>query len=273
MGKEKQLEPPSADAKHDRQQNKATTRVLNVLSLFASEQASFGVTELSQLLGITKNMAYRALTTLVDQGFLIRDGTKYELGYGILNLVFHNFAEPDFRSIASPYIQKLHEQTGESILLSTRMQDKQVIIDGIEGQGQLVTRVKIGVSFPLHVSAASRAILASLSDGEIDRYLARNTPLEKHTRQTLASSESVWKDVEKTRKQGYARALEDYKSGSNSISFPILAANHQPHGAITVGGPKARLTDQIIEEKLPELNETINSFRKWAALYQSNINY
>ncbi len=265
------MEAASEEKKSGRQQNKATTRVLNILSLFASEQAVFGVTELSQRLGITKNMAYRALTTLVDQGFLVRDGTKYELGYGVLDLIFHTSAEPDFKSIASPHLQELHELTGETVILSVRMKDSQVIIDGLEGVGKLVIRLKIGTSLPLHVSAASRAILAYLPDEEIENYIGRNSPLQKFTKNTLSSRKQLWNDIEQTREQGFATAIEDYKSGSNSIAFPIMAENDWPHGSITVGGPKARFSEKVIKQRLPEFQEIIGACRKWAALYQSSM--
>ena len=60
-------------ATRERELNKATVRVLQVLSSFASEASGFGVTELAVALGMTKNMTYRALTTLVEQGYLSYD--------------------------------------------------------------------------------------------------------------------------------------------------------------------------------------------------------
>ena len=46
---------------------------------------------------MTKNMVHRALATLVDQGFLVRDasGTRYELGFGV-PLQSPYFPAPDF---------------------------------------------------------------------------------------------------------------------------------------------------------------------------------
>src|ERR1700734_4099143 len=66
-----------------REQNKATVRILSVLSAFAKDNSANGVTELSEQLGMSKNMVYRALTTLTELGYLVRndDNKKYELGY------------------------------------------------------------------------------------------------------------------------------------------------------------------------------------------------
>ena len=43
--------------------NKSTVRILKVLSQFALSKRTYGLTDLSNELGITKNMAFRALTT------------------------------------------------------------------------------------------------------------------------------------------------------------------------------------------------------------------
>jgi DNA-binding IclR family transcriptional regulator len=62
--------------------NKATVYILRVLSAFAADIPSFGVTALSKQLGMTKSMVHRALTTLLDQGYIVRDstGSAYQLG-------------------------------------------------------------------------------------------------------------------------------------------------------------------------------------------------
>ena len=49
----------------NREQNKAMARILTVLSSFASNRPEFGISELSHHLGMTKNMVYRAINTLV----------------------------------------------------------------------------------------------------------------------------------------------------------------------------------------------------------------
>src|SRR5665213_1691320 len=150
----------SASAKD---QNKATTRVLAVLSAFVSKfDASYGVTELSEALGMTKNMVYRAVSTLTDQGFLIRDasGTRYELGLRVLELQHANTREPDLRGLCAPSLQKIYKLTGETVSLSVRRGDNVVFIDGIETSKPGTWRNQVGDSRPLHSVASSRAVLA-----------------------------------------------------------------------------------------------------------------
>src|SRR4029077_17554686 len=91
----------------DREHNKATARILRVLSTYVSEADDFGVSELNQRLGMTKNMVHRALPTLAEQGYLLRNTAgRYELGYRILELQNLAQAEPDFRSLAAPFMRQ-----------------------------------------------------------------------------------------------------------------------------------------------------------------------
>src|SRR5262245_7503294 len=98
--------------------NKATVQILQVLSAYIGRSSSLGVTELSRELNISKNMAYRALSTLVKEGFLVKDvsGSRYELGFGVLWLQdLDADAQFDVRAFCAPFLQRLHKITGESI--------------------------------------------------------------------------------------------------------------------------------------------------------------
>lgn len=265
------MEKETSESPNGRQKNKATIRILQVLSQFAYGHHSYGVTEIAETFGMTKNMAHRALNTLVDQGCLIKDGTKYELSYGVLGFLNHNFPEPDFRTISWPYIEELYELVNETILLSIRTGDKQVIIDGIQGKGATVARLQIGLSLPLHISGASRSILASLPDKKIEDYISRRKPLKKFTESTIVTPSSLWEEIHKIRENGYASGMGDFRLGSNSISFPIMAADNRPHGAITIGGPSDRFTKEVIKDLLPEIQAIINNLKRWAQLYPANI--
>jgi DNA-binding IclR family transcriptional regulator len=249
--------------------NVATTRILDVLSQFALVEPQFGVTELSQQLGMTKNMVHRALATLVDQGYLVRDlsGRRYELGYKVLELQNPNFPAPDIRTIARPYLERLHALTGQTAQLTVRAGDGQVVIDGVEGRGQIVTRTKLGQYFPLHASSASRAILAAMSDADVDAYIKRNAPLPRFTENTLTEPAALKREIAGIRARGYAESFEDYNRGSYGLAFALPATDGTPHGAAIVGGPLHQFTPARAREFLPLIEKVIDELRNVARLY------
>ncbi|HEY0106206.1 MAG TPA: IclR family transcriptional regulator [Rhizomicrobium sp.] len=257
-----------------REQNKATARVLAVLSAFVSRiDRSYGVTELSDALGMTKNMVYRAVSTLVDQGFLIRDasGTRYELGLRILELQSARAREPDMRGLCSPSMHAIYELTGETVSLSVRRGDAVVFIDGLETSQPGTWRNQIGDYRPLHSVASSRAVLAFLTDAEIEDYIARRSPLKMSGNQTVSPQE-LWSAVREIRARGYARYQRNIRPRMISLAFPIWDARNTVQGAIAVGGPQDRF-GRDAEALLPKLVEIAGELNARTRLYPTAFTF
>ena len=247
-------------------------RVLRVLTTFASLERTFGVSELSRRLGMTKNLVFRALATLMEEGLVMRDaaGSRYQLSYGIVNLLNERMPPPDFRALAEPYILELSEIAGQTVNLCVKMGDHATVIDGVEGTGPVLVRTKLGVPIPLHASPASRAILAALSDLEIEDYLKRRAPLERYTEFTLTEPSQIWNEVREVRKRGYAVGLKDYNRGSNAVAFAIRDTLGRPHGAINVGGPVSRISMEQTMALLPRIKALIDELQSKAVLYYAD---
>ena len=247
-------------------------RVLRVLTAFACHERTFGVSELSRQCGLTKNLVFRALSTLVEEGLVMRDqgGSRYQLAYGVVGLLNRNIPPPDFRTLAEPYLLKLRELTGQTVHLCVKVGDHATVIDGIEGSGPVLVRAKLGVPIPLHASPVARAIMASLSDAEIAEYIQKNSPLQRFTEFTLTEPEQIWKEVAEVRARGYALGLRDYNPGSNAVAFPICDSQGRPHGAINVGGPLSHFSTEQSAALLPRMQQVAADLRSKAVLYYAD---
>ena len=255
----------------DRELNKATVRVLAVLSSFASDVAGFGVTELSQLLGMTKNMTYRALTTLVEQGYLMRsvENARYQLGYRILELQSLDALEPDFRTLCSPYLRRIQSLTGESVSLAVRALDYCVLIDGIETRKPGVWRVRVGDLLPLFAPAAGRVLLAFSGDKAIDDYIARNRPMRHPRTNELITPDELRRDLAAVRDKGYVRVIRVSNPTMISISFAVRDLDGRLHGALSVGGPIERFRDQL-DAQMPQLIEIVDELNSRTRLFSAD---
>jgi DNA-binding IclR family transcriptional regulator len=251
--------------------NKATVYILRVLSAFAADISSFGVTALSKQLGMTKSMVHRALTTLLDQGYVVRDptGTGYQLGLRVLELQDPAFNEPDLRTLCAPYLRLLHEAAQETVRLCVRAGDNIVIVDGLEAPGRLASRAGLGAMFPLHVSPASRVILSSLSDDEIRDYIARNSPLGAYTPASITDPRRLWEDIQLTRNQGYAFGYADGSVSVASVAFPIPDAAGQLHGSLVIAGPESRFRPRLLG-LMPEFRRIMDDLNARTRLYFAN---
>jgi DNA-binding IclR family transcriptional regulator len=256
----------------DRELNKATVRVLQVLSSFATDASGFGVTELSQLLGMTKNMTYRALNTLVEQAYLMRDanGARYRLGYRILELQSPFSVESDLRMLCAPYVSLLQDLTGESVSVCVRAMDYCVIIDGVETRKPGVWRIRVGDILPLFGPAAGRVMLAYSADDWIADYVERHAPLRHPRTGQEISPAFLLGQIAQIRELGYCRVVRASLPPMDSVGFPIHDLDGGLHGAISVGGPAERFSGQL-DAQLPEIIEIVEDLNKRTRLFSANF--
>lgn len=251
--------------------NRATARVLLVLSQFTDGSESHGVSELSRELGMTKNMIHRALKALTGYGYLVRDetGTRYQLGPGVLQLGRLGLEPLNLPIMSGPYMRRMQELGEETVSLAVRAGDTVVTIAGLRGRGDVARRVPFARSVPLHASPAARVILAYLPDEEIESYLRSHAPLKRFTATTLTTPEAIWKEVRAVRERGYALGLGDHVRGATGLAFPVLASDGLPHGSVTIAGPQNRLPQERLQALLPGLLEIVAELNRHSQLYPS----
>jgi DNA-binding IclR family transcriptional regulator len=251
--------------------NKSSLLILKALYSFAGGQQSFGVSEFASSLGITKNMAFRALGTLLAEGFVVRDATgkRYELGYRVLMFMHAGGEETDIRALCVKYMPILQEISRESVVFSIPMGPNLVTIDGIDSKGRRFLRVN-WIPVPLHASPGSRAILSFLHDDEIEEYIRISVPLKRITPTTITDPDKLRAEVRLVRRKGYAIGYEDRVVGSNFVSFPVLDESGRPHGAITIGGPKERFTKEKMYALIPQLADVMAELNREASLLDAS---
>ena len=55
------------------------------------------------------------------------------------------------------------------------------------------------------------------------------------------------------RQRGYASVHDSYEAGTSALAVPILDAQGQVSGVVSVAGPSVRLTSERIEEIAPDV--------------------
>ena len=254
---------PAAEGRYG---NQASQRVLSLLAQFSAGGDSRGVTELSRVTGMNKNMVHRALTTLVDAGFLVKDGTgeRYQLGFRLLDLhIRETFV--DFRVLARSSLEQLHAITGESVFLSIVVGSNRVNVDRIEGTGRRVSLGQRGQAVPLHVTKMSLILLAQFDDEKIRRYLAGAAPLDQyddvHGVAQRTTERGLWQEVARLRGRASISWQTPNRFDASYVCWPILGAGGSLHGIVTVGGPRERFDpDEAVSR--PAVNAIIERLRQ-----------
>jgi IclR family transcriptional regulator, acetate operon repressor len=218
--------------------------VVNVIAERAPE--TLGVSTIARTLGLPKAVAHRILKELVANDFLaFDDGSKrYRLGPGALSVGLAALRALDVPAVAHRYLVRLVEQTSETATLSVRQGASRVYIDQVLSPQEIRMSVSLGTSHPLHAGSSSKAILAALSDAEIDEYIAEHG-LDPVTDATITSEALLRKEIAQIRRQGYAVSMGERQSGAGSVAAAVRMANGQVFGSISLCGPQDRFTAPV----------------------------
>ena len=250
--------------------NKATVRTLQVLTAVVSRPGSHGVSELATELGMTKTMVHRALATLESEAFIVRDasGSRYQLGYGVLEFAPAETATAGLVDLAQPFLSELNDLTGETITLAIRQEDSVVYAASRQGRGSVSDRASVGRVVPIHGTIGGLAVLAFLSESERkDVLLGDLVPVSLDT---TTDRDELWLRLEETRVSGVAVAWArgDELAG---FSMPIFDRGSEAIASITVSGPAERFPDHRIEELIDPVRAIVRQLDRKTRLLPRRV--
>jgi IclR family acetate operon transcriptional repressor len=224
-------------------------RALAVIRLLAERAPQeLGVTGVARELQMPKTVAHRILRELTALDFLgLDEGTKrYRLGPGALQIGLAALRGLDVPRLARPHLWRLVQRTGETATLSVRQGWSRVYVDQVLSPHEIRMSVPVGTAHPLHAGSSSKAILAGLSDAEVDEYLATHA-LDAVTAVSITSENALRAEIERVRAAGYATSSGERQAGAGSVAAAIRTASGDVFGSISVCGPLDRFGPEISE--------------------------
>lgn len=222
-------------------------RALDVLLLFGrSTKSDHGVTEIAVELDLSKAAVHRILTSLRNRGLVELDerSRRYSLGAAALGLGRAYLDRQDIRTIAGPELTWLSRESQETATLSIRTGDTRMYLDQVVPDQEIRMEVSLGVTYPLYAGSSSKAFLAFLPEPEIDAYLARNG-LTALTGETIIDERKLRRDLDATRRRGYATSLGERQVGAGSVAAPVRDHLGFPVAVLSVCGPVERFKPEV----------------------------
>lgn len=213
------------------------SRVLTVLEAIASHQP-IGVRALARLLDEDKSAVQRALVTLADEGWiraLSEPPMRWEVSDHILAVAYAAHGSDDLRRRARPALERLRDETRETVLLVVPDVKSFVIADVIESRQMLRMVPHIGYLVAARNTASARALLPFM---EAERQIA------------LLGAEperELLDDFELTRARGYAISAGEINPLATNLAAPIFNFDGRPAGAVLVCAPSERLTPSLYD--------------------------
>src|SRR5205823_639155 len=229
-------------------QVQSVDRAISILESLADGPAELGVTQIGRRLGVHKATASRLLATLAEHGLVERNPVtdKYRLGFGIVRLAAVVTGGLDLVRQARPVLERLAEETSETVNLAVLDGDRVVNIDQIAAPHLVVNVNWVGKRTPLHCTSNGKVLLASLPARERARLL--RGPLERLAPNTIVDKDLLQAQLLEAGVRGYAYTLEELEVGLNAVAAPVRDSGGGVIAAVSGSGPAYRFTRGRIPE-------------------------
>lgn len=196
-----------------------------------------GPSRVAEVAGLRRRDAAAVLERLRAMGLVERaePAGTYRLGLRLFRLGAAVGRRLEVGRAARPALEQLHRATEETVYLCVRRGDEALCIDRIDGLWVQSLTLRLGETLPLHLGAASRALLAHESAAFRRGYLER-ARLERLTERTPATRAALARALQAVLARGYAVSDGDIRLGIAAIGAPIRDHTGAVVAAVSVGG-------------------------------------
>jgi len=240
----------------------AIDKCFAILELLARSKKPMGISDISGKLDLNKSTVFNIVYTLMDLNVL-ENQPEGKFVFGTRFYILGNMAgkRSELIQTAHPYLEMINEKTKLSAFLGLRSDRRSILIDKVDSAYGIKVSSEIGLRMPILAGPGIKAMLAQLSDEEIDEILAR-TELKRYTPYSIIDKAVYKEEILEVRAQGLAYDREEYIEGMVSFAIPVKVKGRDLQAAIWAVGltrqvPKASIGE--ITELLKGICEEINS--------------
>jgi IclR family KDG regulon transcriptional repressor len=236
---------------------KTVAKVLDILDQLGSVGRPVSVSEVATLTGINVSTAHRLLQTLTRRHYIeqAEDTRAYTLGPRLFELGSAYARNLDLVGAARPLIEQLRDATHETIHLAL-LRDRDVVEICTAGSRQAVTVTRgAGRRDPASCTATGKIMLASLAQGELERFLAQG-PLPALTKRSITTCEALLADLDRVRVDGYAIDNQELSEDVCCIGVPVHGGGGRVVAALSIAMPRERFKAGNVPEWVRLLQHT-----------------
>ena len=228
-------------------------RGLAVIRAFGTDRARMTLSEVAREADLSRASARRFLHTLVELGYVVTDGRVFALRPQVLELGYAYLSSLSLPEVAQPHLEQLVEDVGESSSVAVLDGADIVYVARVATRRIMSAAIQVGTRFPASATSMGRAVLAHVSDGEREAFLAGATLLPL-TARTITDKGSLRAELHAVREQGWALVDQELEEGLRSIAAPLCDAAGRVIAAVNVSAPVRRgPVEEMVTGLLPPL--------------------
>jgi DNA-binding IclR family transcriptional regulator len=198
------------------------------------------LSELARRVGVAKSTAHRTCAVLTTAGMLTRtEAGKYRLGLRLIEYGHLATARSPVGEHALPLLVELRAQLGETVQIGVPAGADVVYVERVEGQRALRYSSDNSRRGPVHRSSAGK-VLAAYVPGVLEARLKAGLP--PSTGYTIVIPDLFREELERVRRRGYARSVDETEIGLSSIAVPV---RHGADGAVVAAISMVGATQRV----------------------------
>jgi DNA-binding IclR family transcriptional regulator len=233
---------PSEAQTEDRYNIRVLERAFRILSVL-SDGRPRSLQTLSREADLSTSTTFRLLSTLVHHRYIERDGqtSRYSLGLSCLELARSYYMGNEVRRAALPELDKLRNETRETVHLAV-LDDLEVVyiekLEALQPIGLMGSRV--GGRSPAYCTGVGKALLAHVAPHVVKQSFG-GRKLKRYTQNTITSLDGLLSELESIRSRGYALDHGEHEAGVCCVAAPVFDMKGDAVAALSVSGPADRL--------------------------------
>jgi len=219
---------------------------------------------LSQKTNINRSTIHRILDDLIDCDVVIKNELtkEYRIGpniYRMGSIYLHNL---NFKSKLEELLNKMSQESKESVGLAIRDEDKVISLYEIEIFQPLKMNYKPGLYYPLNRGCYGKCLMAYY-DQEKVKELLNSMKFEKISRNTLTNTEEILDEYAKIRAQGFVISDEETFDYAMGVGIPIFDSRGNVNTCVAI----SFLKQENDEEKIEFLKNILFKYSEELSLY------
>jgi DNA-binding IclR family transcriptional regulator len=221
-------------------------KAFTVLDFIGEQRGPVTVLQVADGLGADRATAYRMLMTLVQAGYVTREGDKaYRLSLKLLTLARHLVGEDERAGHIIATLRAISEATGETVHYSALERDSAVLVYRAKGTQRVAVDFQIGDRSPLHCTSIGKVLLAYSDARLVESVIARGLPTVAPN--TITDAETLRRALAMVRAQRYAFDDLEFASDMRCVALPVFERGGEVPGGIAISGPSSRFDIEHLE--------------------------
>lgn len=191
-------------------------RAAAILRALEGQEKGLSLGQIAKRVALPRSTVQRLVDALEAEELVSTRGPGGGVRLGMAVVRLAASIEASITTIAKPYMEALSHRVDESVNLSVLRGGESMLLDQAHSDHPFRVVARVGLMMPAYAVAGGKALLATLTDEEVEARLGRE--FEPCTPRTLTTLPSLRAALAEVRRTGFSYDLEEYVEGICAVA-------------------------------------------------------